>query len=352
VSFFSEATVKAVPGVLDVVAVVSNPRRYATRYHHYRNFKEHMLFSGVRLTTVELVHGKRCFEVTSNTNPRDVQLRTEHEIWHKENLINIGISRLPDDWEYVAWIDADVTFNRPNWVYETLHALQHWDIVQLFSHSLNLGPKYEPIFDSHVSRDAVQRSVIVSWLYGHFHQLNKVDVDTGNLYHEGKLVPGDGSLRTHEQVQRSHGHSRYQWHSGLAWAARRSAITAIGGLVDWAILGSADRHMADMMIGNTKWNRKLSPGYQQSLDLAAARFKVLNGNFGYVDGLITHHWHGKLVNRRYLDRWLLLYKHQFDPIADLYRDEQGLWQLTPNKPELRDDIRRYLMARDEDSIDI
>ena len=29
--------------------------------------------------------------------------------WCKENLINIAISKLPSDWKYVSWIDADIT---------------------------------------------------------------------------------------------------------------------------------------------------------------------------------------------------------------------------------------------------
>jgi hypothetical protein len=110
--------------------------------------------------------------------------------------------------------------------------------------------------------------------------------------------------------------------------------------------------MADMMTGVRSWNPSLSPGYRKALDIHAGRFGKLNGNFGYVDGLVTHHWHGKLVNRQYLDRWKILFAHQFDPFTDLHRDENGLWQLTDAKPGLRDDIRRYFEARQEDSIDL
>ncbi len=334
--------------ILDVVAVISNPVRYLSRYAHYRNFAKHMQDSGVRLTTVELAQGHRAFEVTNADDPRHVQLRTYDELWHKENLINIGISRLPSDWRYVAWIDADLTFNRPDWAYETIHQLQHFDIVQPFSHSINMGPTWQPVYDSHRVGEKEQRKVVVSWLYAYFNQIAQSSPALA-----GRIVKppcGDGSFS-----DRAYPDSRvvgtHVWHSGFAWAARRSAIKTVGGLLDWAVLGSADRHMAEMMTGGATWNAKLSPGYKRMLSIHAERFGKLNGNFGYCDGLVTHHWHGKLVNRFYLDRWKILFKHQFDPIEDLHRDENGLWQLTGKKPALRDDIRRYFRARNEDSID-
>jgi hypothetical protein len=40
----------------------------------------------------------------------------------------------------VAWIDANITFNNPNWVLETKHALQHHPFVQLFQTAADLGP--------------------------------------------------------------------------------------------------------------------------------------------------------------------------------------------------------------------
>lgn len=63
----------------------------------------------------------------------NLQLRTSHEIWLKENSLNLGFARLPPDWKYAAWIDADVTFARPDWACETVHQLQHNPVVQMWS---------------------------------------------------------------------------------------------------------------------------------------------------------------------------------------------------------------------------
>lgn len=138
------------PGVLDVITVISNPVRWRSRYDLYRAFAKHMDDSGVRLTTVELAYGDRPFEITECDTASHVQFRTRSELWHKENLINLGISRLPADWKYVAWIDADIQFARMDWAQETLHQLQHYALVQPWSHAQDLGPKHEPM-DRHSS---------------------------------------------------------------------------------------------------------------------------------------------------------------------------------------------------------
>src|SRR5438876_12277239 len=120
---------------LHVVAVISNPVRYHSRWQLYRDFAPYIVASGAKLTTVELAYGEREYAL-QNIAPQDgghqyIQVRTPYEIWHKENLVNLGLSRLPSDWKYAAWIDADVSFARSNWVDETLHQLQHWPIVQM-----------------------------------------------------------------------------------------------------------------------------------------------------------------------------------------------------------------------------
>lgn len=42
--------------------------------------------------------------------------------------------------------------------------------------------------------------------------------------------------------------------------------------------------------------------------------------------------------------------HQFDPMTDLRPDDNGLFRWAGNKPQLEDDIRLSLGARNEDEI--
>src|SRR6266567_1855283 len=126
-----------------VIAVVSNPQRYRSRYHLFEKFKASVEKAGANLLIVELALGHRPFEMTQANNPHHVQLRTMDELWHKENMINVGISRLPADWQYVAWIDADIEFVRTDWVVEIVHQLQHYSVIQLFQSAVDLGPQGE-----------------------------------------------------------------------------------------------------------------------------------------------------------------------------------------------------------------
>ncbi len=106
---------------LHVITCVSNPLLWNSRIRLYHEYKEHMLDSGVKLTTVECVLYHRPWELA---DARLNHIGTRHEtlVWHKESLINVGLSRI--NAEYVAWIDADIRFRRPDWAEMTVQKLQ------------------------------------------------------------------------------------------------------------------------------------------------------------------------------------------------------------------------------------
>lgn len=308
-----------------VVTVISNPVRYRTRYDLYRRFAKHVADAGVQLTTVEIAFGDRPFEITEAGNPRHLQLRTFFELWHKENMINLGIAKLPADWEYVAWIDADVAFTRVDWPMETIHQLQHYMVVQMFQQCMDLGPNYE----------VIQQHNGFVW-----------------SYHQNDCKPPQGAgWGGYYGVERP----KAFWHPGYAWAARREAIDHLGGLMDWPILGAADHHMALALIGEA---RRSVPGgiskryLDEILEWQERADKFIQHDIGYVPGTINHFWHGKKKDRKYVERWDIITRNDFDPDTDLKRDWQGLWQLTDRKPKLRDEIRAYFRQRNEDSIDL
>lgn len=312
----SKLPIQPVEAPLYVVTSIINPSRYQSRYSLYRDFEKHITDAGAVLYTVEAAYGDRDFEITGAGNPRQIRLRTNHEIWHKENLINIGVSRLPADWKYVAWIDADVQFARPDIVAETIHQLQHFSVVQMFAHATDLGPRHEPLcaFEGFVAR----------WI------------------RQGREVPAKME--------------RYGvWHPGYAWACRRDAWDHLGGLIDFGIVGSADRYMACGLIGEMAQSLgpeivRDCPAYTEwCLEWQARAETTIKRNIGFVDGLLLHYFHGAKKNRGYLDRSAILWENQFDPAKDIKRDWQGMWQLTDRKIGLRDQLRAYFRAREEDS---
>jgi len=316
------------PDLLHVVAVVSNPVRFGRRAELFRHFIDHMLASGVRLTVVELAYGDRDFDIAPREGVNIVQLRTRDELWHKENLINAGVQRLPPDWKYVAWVDGDVTFTNPDWATQTVDQLQHYDVVQLFDFAEDVG--LAPHQHLNIERGFVHR----------YHAMLRECAAGGTT-----PTPPHGK----------HPYGGWFGHCGYAWAMRRSAWNKLGGLFDLGILGSGDHHMACALVGAVQSSVpvKVSLAYRKHLALweARARRHIVQ-NIGYVPGKLLHHFHGPKAQRQYVERWQILLRNDFDPETDLKRDWQGLWSLTGNKPQLRDELRLYFRQRNEDSNDL
>ncbi len=323
---------------LYAVTVISNPARWNSRYQLYHEFAHRMQTAGVILYTVELAYGHRPFAITKASDPRHVQLRTEHELWHKENLINIGINRMAEqnpDWKYVAWIDADVHFNNLHWVNETIQQLQHYQIVQMWCWAQELDGCFNPLPHSH------HRGFMYGW-----RQNPSVKPVAG--------PQGTGSKQLalpYCDVKTPQGGSLY--HPGYAWAARREAIDGLGGLIDFAIMGQGDYHMAQCLVRNYTGAMypKIHPNYVERIHAWQDRAdQVVNGSVGYVDGMLTHYWHGKKQDRRYWDRNKVLIGNDYNPNTDIVYDHRGVLKLAGNKPGLRDGLMGYFRERNEDAL--
>ena len=127
---------------LNVIIVISNPCQYASRYILAREFIKRIEAeeTNVNLYIVEMIYPKQKYYVTKSNNKNHLQLKTDIPIWHKENMVNIGVAKLlPKNWKVFAWIDADIEFENFNWATDTLKILNgSRDIVQLFSHCVDM----------------------------------------------------------------------------------------------------------------------------------------------------------------------------------------------------------------------
>ena len=193
----------------------------------------------------------------------------------------------------------------------------------MFSQCLDLGPKYHPV-----------GTIKNGWAWMYYnepapHKLGKEGNKDGKQSSQGLMQTADGY----------YGNSKGgYWHPGFAWAARRSALDSLGCLLDRCIVGSADWHMAAALIGQAEQtlSRQLQPSYKREvMEWQERAVALVRGNIGYVDGLLTHHWHGRKVDRHYSDRWRILVDNKYDPELDLKRDAQGLYQLTERCQSLR-----------------
>ena len=313
---------------LYVVVPVFNAIRWRSRWKLLADFVKRCDEAGAVPYVVEVAFGDRAFAVTDQANPRHVQLRTNSELWLKERAINIGVSRLPHDWKYVAWVDGDVTFVRDDWADETIHQLQHYAIVQMFSEAMDLTSDHEFL--------AAYRSFGDSFVKGIPWETGK---PKGNGYYGGPPVKG------------SNGIWKYRFHPGYSWAMTREAFDGVGGLFDVSPVGESDYIMARAIAGAglSAVPAGISEGYRAHVVEWEARAKrVIRGNLGCVKGLLLHHYHGPKVLRRYWDRTKLLVDTGFDPHVDLKPDWQGLWQLTGRSNQLRDGLKSYFRARNED----
>jgi hypothetical protein len=306
------------PQQLHVIAAISNPKRFESRYRLYNQFAAEMKTAGANLLTVEAAFGDRVHEVTPPIHGKHIQVRGSQEIWLKERLMEIGVQQLPDSAKYIAFVDADISFLNPNWQTETIEALQHWPVIQMHEAAIDMGPTGTPI--------ATYQGFAASWAKG-----LPLGVNAGGGYY--------GTL----------------WHPGFTLAMTRDAYDSLGGLVSQAILGAGDHHLNLALIGKAEYSLPggITKGYHDMVmeyQERATQDRIV-GNIGYAPGTIVHHWHGKKSFRRYQERWQIIQKHGFDPAKDIKLNAQGLWQLTAAGERMRSDLRRYFFERDEDSID-
>ncbi|UJR32513.1 hypothetical protein I4U23_019975 [Adineta vaga] len=320
---------------LGIITVMFNPVRYRTRYERYRQFAYHMARSGVNLFTIECIFESATrfglppqrFEVTRPNNPQHFQVIAPSILWMKENLINIVVQQLPPHIDRIAWIDADVEFERLDWPQLTMIALDRYPIVQMFKTAYITGS-------------------------GGKHEILKRNFSIGYVIRRSRFI------QQHP--------SRGYFQAGSAWAMHRSVFSAIGGLLDFCIVGSDDLHFAYALLGRIRetFPSNLHRDYTKiATDWGDRVAHVAGGgvNVGYVDVNVYHRGNGSRNIRNHIARWLILSHYDFSPTKDLMRDEQsGVIYLTNKRrfglhlganriEEMQQAIVYYFLSRDEDN---
>lgn len=341
---------------LYVIVPVMNAWRWKSRWKHAERTLKHFHDSGAVIVLVEVAFNRRTLAfdnlgldgTLANCNVigdkkfkhKYIGLRSKEELWLKENMINTAVSMaLPYDWQQVAWIDADVHFLRPNWVGECIHKLQHYSWLQMFSHARDLGPNSEMLPENYPHANG--GSFMSVYQDGGLPALRKAygAGNDGYYYGAGGAKP---------------------W-PGLAWACTREAWDAVGGLIDIAVWGGGDWHIAHALVGKRDgmMHNGLHENYKQIVTSWADKWEDsqrIRRNVGMMEGSIVHAWHGRKTERGYSMKHRLLAEIGFDPVKHLKRDYQGLWQLHDDGSEafirMRDEMRVIANDRNEDSIDV
>lgn len=275
--------------MLAAVCCYFNPCNFQNLKSNYFEFKRNL--QGVDLFTIELsFNGK--FEIPDAMH---IEGNAKNFMWQKERLLNILVESLPAKYTKIAWIDADIIFQNPNWANDAERLLDEIPVIQLFQKSILLDDK----------KNFVTAPSMTKLL-----DLNKSRV-------------------------------------GFAWAARRELFP----LYDLNIVGGGDTLMYYSWLGRQSQHivKAMSPAhyaaYQQWHTTASDKAQ---GKVGYLPDNIIHLWHGDHKNRQYTSRHSILKNYSFNPATDIKIDENGLWCWNSDKPVMHQLIKEYFENRKED----
>jgi hypothetical protein len=277
--------------------------------------------------TVELSFDGR-FELTDEDADILIQLSGGAVLWQKERLLNLAIKAVPSDVKSIAWLDCDVVLKRADWVDEAKRQLNEFNVVQLFSDVVHLGPEDYEKSDHHNGHASVP--------------------GIAGLSNARELL----SLERQQQDYLKFILKKEQiWNTGLAWAANR-ALLEDHGFYDAAIAGGGDSLMVSAMYGQFDTLIKkfvLNTTRQKHyLRWGIPFHKSVAERIGCVSGTIYHLKHGEIRKRGYLDRQECLAGFDFDPDTDLKIGANGAWQWTRPRPELESFLTSYFIDRAED----
>lgn len=290
---------------LVVVTAYFNPQKSTRRLQNYLRFERGLSDHGIQLLTVEGIRNG----TPELTGENILHVQCEDILWQKERLINIGIRSLPDDVDAVGWFDGDLLFDRRDLRAAILDGLRRWPILQPWSHCQMLGPSDEP----------------TDW----------------------QGAPVATSLGASNQGKGGNSYSTKK-HPGFAWAMRRDAYNAMGGLHEHHITGGGDTKMAIAFFGNFKSpflvGRLTEAMHTHWKRWADNAYAVINGQVGWLDGTIRHLYHGEIADRQYIPRSKLLVENDYDPDRDICYAESGALAWSEHASQkLQDDVANYLL---------
>lgn len=282
-----------------VIIPYENPGNYATRERLFVEAVDRFLaYPGVRVVTVELSYPGQCLVRLARPRVHRCCVRGTDVMFHKENLINIGMRTLPPGSKF-AWVDADVALVRPDWVAATERALDRYKVVQLFSFAQDLDPSYVPF--------TPLPGAVVNCMV--------------NEYKPGIVC----------------------W--GFAWASTLGIVTE---LPDTAVLNGGDEWFGRLCLG-----LGVSPD-KFPITRLKERPRCYSYEVGFVPGLCLHYWHGSRKFRQGLPSELQPHALQtFGDISGwLQENKDGVYEFREDVPtELREKLRQYFQARQEDSVE-
>lgn len=305
------------PSDLCVAACYYNPTGFRSKRESARRFIKSLQDSGVPFEMVECTfNGSYDLPIAPNIR----RVRARDIIWVKERLLNWVVGSLPAQFTKVAWVDADVLFENPDWAIEAASLLDHHVVVQPFHRAIRLPPSTERFEGIGIAHRGFAAMYAASEAYTAVTGFNR------------------------------HGHT------GFAWAARRNLLASFG-LYEHMISGAADHVMAHAFAGHcrTECYKHIFfddwPLLRHFFAWAGGVAREVRGRMAYVPGAVLHLWHGEMANRNYYNRMRELTMMAFDPTQHLV-PSGPVFNWSEHAPrEMRNWAAHYFDRRLEDTME-
>ena len=299
------------------LSCIANPVGYNSRINLFNKFAKHILEDlNAKLCIVECAYFDHDHSIdklkpkkANEENYIYIPVRSQSIMWHKENLLNIGIEALKGIADNICWCDADIDFFNYNAPEEINKALEKNKVVQCYTTALDTGPVGEVL---------------------------KID----NSF----------AFSLKHNLPESYKKDQTNWHTGYVWAANIQFLLDIGGLFDKGIIGSGDRMMADAFTGRLdKYKRECDKRLDFN-DLLEWSILAYTDKIGYVSLVIKHNYHGHKKDRQYSTRGQTIIDHKYIPSEDLVINKDGVYEWSEKRQNsgLAQALVKYFINRKED----
>lgn len=273
--------------MLAVVTNYYNPSESSVKYENFKTFRNGM--KGLPLFIVEATFGNQNFSIEDA-----LHVKCQSVLWQQYRLVNHVIESLPNEYDKVVWVDADILFDDPDWYRKMDEALDHHNIIQSFS-DITL--------------------------------LNK-DTTPGEQRRSVAKVALDNAVNCNSLAECLDLSKKFA--SGFTWGLQRDIVEK-HGIYNYWITGSDDIAFVIAIWGDwdNPFMNRMNPKMQRHyFEWAKPFHDYVNGNVGCLDGHIRHLWHG---DRNYRKRWRCL--REFDPYKDVVVKDGALEWCT-DKPQM------------------
>lgn len=330
---------------LHVITVISNPCQNPRKVKLYEEFCQRMeSYTNINLITVEVNYLGLPFILTQPyCEPYNIQFRIESPLNLKYNMLNYVISILPNDAEFIAWIDYNIEFLNENWIDSVFEKLKNPNnnFFKLYSDYLILN------------KDA---NIIASSTSG-----------------------GNKNQKNHKNSFQA---STLEKFSGTAWAAKKEFITSIGGFLDLCVTNESDLMISSCFEG--KVEEILPPNFSEEFKQVLLEWqrciKINNKSqeIDFFNNIIKKYLLEEIIesplkqnrnsvnssNRKSSSKskldepkkyskyegWDLMIDHHFNPLNDLYRDRRNLFILKRDKEKMYKSFKEYYLATNQSNI--